>query len=177
MKTIFNFLLTAGATSAPPPPLPLPGTAGLDLSSCPCILASHGTMALLDVDGCSYPSTGGRAAEQQSRGREGGEKEMSAASHFGVKAAYFLLFASLGSVLPFLPVLYSERNGFSQEQIGFLSTVSPIIKMIAGPILCHLTDAYGPSCRRTMLLSCMYSWIVTMSSLLLSKSFAWNFFV
>lgn len=53
---------------------------------------------------------------------------------------YFLLFAGLASVLPFI-VLYYQGLGFSGTQIGLLTGIAPLITLFSAPLWSGLADA------------------------------------
>ena len=53
---------------------------------------------------------------------------------------YFLLFAGLASVLPFI-VLYYQGLGFSGTQIGLLTGIAPLITLFSAPLWTGLADA------------------------------------
>jgi PPP family 3-phenylpropionic acid transporter len=53
---------------------------------------------------------------------------------------YFLLFAAIAAILPFL-ALYYRSLGLSGGQIGILLSVSPLITLFASPFWTGLADA------------------------------------
>jgi PPP family 3-phenylpropionic acid transporter len=53
---------------------------------------------------------------------------------------YFLLFAGMASVSPFL-VLYYQELGFSGAQIGLLTGITPLITLLFAPLWSGLADA------------------------------------
>lgn len=55
---------------------------------------------------------------------------------------YFLLFAGVASVSPFI-VLYYQELGFTGAQIGLLAGVAPLITFLSGPLWAGLADATG----------------------------------
>ncbi|CAM9442348.1 unnamed protein product [Ectocarpus sp. 13 AM-2016] len=57
-------------------------------------------------------------------------------------ALYFFLFMSLGSVTPFIPVIWRSK-GLSEAEVGLLGAVRPIALLVAGPVICALTGKYG----------------------------------
>ena len=56
------------------------------------------------------------------------------------KAFYFLYYAAMASLLPFL-VLYYEHVGLNARQIGYLSAMYPLCTLVAAPLWASLADA------------------------------------
>ncbi|CBJ48928.1 conserved unknown protein [Ectocarpus siliculosus] len=57
-------------------------------------------------------------------------------------ALYFFLFMSLGSVMPFVPVIWRSKR-LSETEVGLLAAVRPIALLLAGPVICSLIGKYG----------------------------------
>jgi MFS family permease len=55
-------------------------------------------------------------------------------------AFYFLLFAAIASVAPFM-VLYYQGLGFTGTQIGLLTGITPLITFFSAPLWTGLADA------------------------------------
>ncbi|CAM9109176.1 unnamed protein product [Ectocarpus sp. 8 AP-2014] len=58
-------------------------------------------------------------------------------------ALYFFLFMSLGSVMPFVPVIWRSKGLSAETEVGLLAAVRPIALLLAGPVICSLTGKYG----------------------------------
>lgn len=67
---------------------------------------------------------------------------MTLPSSFSLRAIYFLYFGSLGSLLPFLSILFNER-GISATKIGAIMMVLPLCNLIIPPLWGLLADATG----------------------------------
>jgi MFS transporter, PPP family, 3-phenylpropionic acid transporter len=53
---------------------------------------------------------------------------------------YFMFYAALACMAPFL-VLYYQQLGFTGAQIGLLAGVSPLIRLVSGPLWTGMADA------------------------------------
>ena len=58
---------------------------------------------------------------------------------FPAKAFYFLYFGAFAALIPFL-VLYYEQLGFTGQQIGILSAISPLMMLISAPLWGMIAD-------------------------------------
>lgn len=57
------------------------------------------------------------------------------------KVYYLLYFAAIGTITPFLNV-YLEKNGLSGAQIGWISSLPPLIALVANPFWSALADRW-----------------------------------
>jgi PPP family 3-phenylpropionic acid transporter len=60
------------------------------------------------------------------------------------RAIYFVLFAALAFLLPFLSLYYQQELGLSGSQIGLLTGIAPILSLVGG----SLWGAYADASRR-----------------------------
>ena len=58
---------------------------------------------------------------------------------FPAKAFYFLYFGAFAALIPFL-VLYYEQLGFTGQQIGILSAISPLMMLVSAPLWGMIAD-------------------------------------
>lgn len=86
------------------------------------------------------------------------------------KAFYFLYYAAIASLLPFL-ALYYQDLGFSGRQIGVLSGLPPVILMIGAPLWGAIADATNQ--HRTILILGILSSALTVLGMSFATSFGW----
>ncbi|CAM9498558.1 unnamed protein product [Ectocarpus fasciculatus] len=83
-------------------------------------------------------------------------------------ALYFFLFMSLGSLTPFVPVIWRSK-GLSEAEVGLLGAVRPISILLAGPVICALTDKYGV--QQMVLYGLMLLFAIARSTMLVAGGF------
>ncbi|XP_048578820.1 major facilitator superfamily domain-containing protein 6 [Nematostella vectensis] len=71
-------------------------------------------------------------------------------------AYYYLFYAALGSLLPFL-TLYYRSLGLSAWQIGVLGGIRPLIALLSGPLWCFISNQYNV--RKLILVASLISWV------------------
>ncbi|CAM9257154.1 unnamed protein product, partial [Phaeothamnion confervicola] len=71
------------------------------------------------------------------------------------RVTYFFLFAAIGAIGPFLPLIF-EHKGLSGRQIGVLSATVPLASIPCAPVLCAAADCFRA--RRATLLACLAIW-------------------
>ncbi|CAM9812625.1 unnamed protein product [Ectocarpus sp. 8 AP-2014] len=84
-------------------------------------------------------------------------------------ALYFFLFASFGSLTPFLPLIWRSK-GLAETEVGLLAAVRPISVILAGPIICAFTDKHGV--QQTALYVLLLLFAITGSTVLFAGSFS-----
>ncbi len=60
-----------------------------------------------------------------------------------IKSHYFFFFFSTGIILPYLTPYYKEWVGASDEKIGFLLMIPPLMALVAQPFWSYLADLWG----------------------------------
>ncbi len=70
------------------------------------------------------------------------EEHRTAHNTWKLRSMYLLYFASLGSLMPYLPLLFASR-GFSPIVIGLLLSVNPLVGAILPPLWGRLADRTG----------------------------------
>ncbi|CAN0457479.1 unnamed protein product [Ectocarpus sp. 8 AP-2014] len=83
-------------------------------------------------------------------------------------ALYFFLFASFGSLTPFLPLIWRSK-GLAATEVGLLAAVRPIAVILAGPTICAFTDKHGV--QQTALYVLLLLFAITGSTVLFAGSF------
>jgi PPP family 3-phenylpropionic acid transporter len=73
------------------------------------------------------------------------------------KLFYFLVFAALAALIPFIP-LYYDHIGLTGFQIGLLTGVPPLITLFSAPLFGVIADATQR--HKTLLLLAMAGWLV-----------------
>eukprot|EP00903_Cladosiphon_okamuranus_P011518 g10845.t1 len=81
---------------------------------------------------------------------------------------YFFLFMSLGSILPYLPVIWGSK-GLSDDEIGLLAAVRPIAIIVVGPLICAFGDKHGIQLK--ILYGMIVLFAITTSSVLVAGNF------
>jgi predicted MFS family arabinose efflux permease len=66
------------------------------------------------------------------------------------RAVYFVYFASLSAVHPFLSLLLKDELGLSARLVGVLLLVKPLVGVVGGAVLCGFADQHR--CHRVVLL-------------------------
>ena len=66
------------------------------------------------------------------------------------RAFYFLYFAALAALMPYLSIYFASR-GLTGLEIGFLSSLVPLMTMLGAPVWTEIADATGR--HRTVLVS------------------------
>lgn len=69
-----------------------------------------------------------------------------AAGRVSLAGFYFLYYAMVGIVLPFLPA-YLKSLALSATQVGLLLSISPLVSLLAPPLWGHLADRTGRASR------------------------------
>ena len=90
-------------------------------------------------------------------------------------AQYFLWFAALTGILPYVSIFAKNHSNASATQIGILYTVLPFVAMITKPIFCGLADRY--SCHKLTLVAAMTATLFGYGILVLAPWFeasAWS---
>jgi PPP family 3-phenylpropionic acid transporter len=70
-----------------------------------------------------------------------------------IKSHYFFYFFSIGIILPYLAPYYKELVGATDEQIGFLLMVPPLVAMVAQPFWSYFADLWGHRSRMAAVLA------------------------
>ncbi|NMO21417.1 MFS transporter [Pyxidicoccus fallax] len=91
-----------------------------------------------------------------------------AAGHVSLAGFYFLYYATVGIVLPFLPA-YLKSLSLSATQVGLLLSISPCLSLLAPPLWGHLADRTGRAAR--MLTGLALGATLAFSLLLVARSF------
>lgn len=87
-------------------------------------------------------------------------------------AQYFLWFAALSGILPYVSIFAKNYSHASATQIGLLYTVLPFVAMIAKPIFCGLADRF--CCHKLTLVASMAATLLGYGILLLAPWFEAN---
>ncbi len=69
-----------------------------------------------------------------------------AAGRVALAGFYFLYYAMVGIVLPFLPA-YLKSLSLSATQVGLLLSITPLVSLVAPPLWGHLADQTGQAAR------------------------------
>ncbi len=69
-----------------------------------------------------------------------------AAGRVSLAGFYFLYYATVGIILPFLPA-YLKSLSLSATQVGLLLSISPLVSLLAPPLWGHLADRTGRASR------------------------------
>lgn len=86
-----------------------------------------------------------------------------------LKVHYFLLYAVLGAMMPYLP-LYCRQVGLSESQIGWVLGVYGLAVMVAPPIYTALADRWANN--RRLIGSCYAIAAVAVAGMMFSGSFS-----
>lgn len=86
------------------------------------------------------------------------------------KLAYFTYFAAMGALMPFL-ALYYDQIGLSGQQIGLISSLSPLVMTFAAPLWGGLADATQQ--HRRLLLLAVAGYMVAVALLSFSSTLLW----
>jgi PPP family 3-phenylpropionic acid transporter len=91
-----------------------------------------------------------------------------AAGRLSLAGFYFLYYATVGIVLPFLPA-YLKSLSLSATQVGLLLSISPCLSLLAPPLWGHLADRTGRAAR--VLTGLTLGATLAFSLLLVARSF------
>jgi MFS family permease len=86
------------------------------------------------------------------------------------KLAYFTYFAAMGALMPFL-VLYYDQIGLSSQQIGLISSLSPLVMTVAAPLWGGMADATQQ--HRRLLLVAVVGYMLAVGLLSVAHSLLW----
>ncbi len=89
---------------------------------------------------------------------------------FWLPSYYFIYYAGLASLSPYL-VIYYQSRGLSGSEIGFLGAISPLIGLVAAPFWSGLADATRR--HKTIFLFATFSVVVTSLLIYAAGSLAW----
>jgi PPP family 3-phenylpropionic acid transporter len=91
-----------------------------------------------------------------------------AAARVSLAGFYFLYYATVGIVLPFMPA-YLKSLSLSATQVGLLLSIGPLVSLLAPPIWGHLADRTGHAARVLTGLTCGAA--LAFSLLLVARTF------
>lgn len=86
------------------------------------------------------------------------------------KMAYFTYFAAMGALMPFL-VIYYDQIGLSSQQIGLISSLSPLVMTVAAPLWGGLADATQQ--HRLLLIVAVVGFMVAVGLLSVTSTLLW----
>jgi PPP family 3-phenylpropionic acid transporter len=89
---------------------------------------------------------------------------------FWLPSYYFIYYAGLASLSPYL-VIYYQSRGLSGSEIGFLGAISPLIGLVAAPFWSGLADATRR--HKAIFLFATFSVVVTSLLIYAAGSLAW----